>query len=194
VDGTCLDWAPTRAPILTLPHGGRGWEYRGSQLGNYVSKAKELVAALTMGRMTSVQGDRVVRAPIFVADEQDPQSSSDVHEVRMADLLADIADKTYDDTRRVDEYQDGGSVTTLEVLPIFELPEVIESIIITAPAGAVTLQLGNRSWALTIPAAGILVISPIAIRLNRHDRRVLTSASAVAMSLELMGYADVSTK
>jgi hypothetical protein len=149
-----------------------------------------------MGRITGVRGDRPIFGPTFVADEQQPpdQEFVDNANLRMLDLLADVADKTYDDTRRVDEYQDGGSVTIIEVLPVFELPEVITSIIIIAPAGAVTLQLGNRIWALTVQAQGYLVMANIGIRLNRHDRRILTCASAQAMSLELMGYADVSTR
>lgn len=95
----------------------------------------------------------------------------------------------------VDEYVPGGTgvATTaqLTVPPDYEFaPEKIESIIIVGPAGAITLTLGDRSWPLTIPASGILVIAPVAILLSRTDIRQVSAAAPGNYSLELMGIAD----
>lgn len=92
----------------------------------------------------------------------------------------------------VDEYNPSGASTAqLTVSPNYEFaPEKIEAIIIVGPAGNITLQLGDRTWPLTIPAAGILVIAPVAILLGRQDIRQITAAAPAAYSLELMGIAD----
>jgi hypothetical protein len=108
--------------------------------------------------------------------------------------LGDFARQVENRARVVDEYQVQSSVaaseSTVTVQPIYDLvPEKIESIIITGPAGAVTLQLGDRFWNLTIPATGIIVIAPVAVLLNRNDIRQLSGAPG-SYSLELMGIAD----
>jgi hypothetical protein len=96
----------------------------------------------------------------------------------------------------VDEYESAAisgaaSSTGVTVLPTYEyMWEKIESIIIVGPAGTVTLQLGDRIWALTIPASGILVIAPVGVRLSRADARILTAGTPGAYSLELCGIAD----
>jgi hypothetical protein len=54
-----------------------------------------------------------------------------------------------------------------------------------------TLQLGGRNWPLSLPQTGILVISPVAIRLNQDDLRQISSPVAGPWNLELMGHADV---
>lgn len=59
----------------------------------------------------------------------------------------------------------------------------------TSP-NTMVLQLGDRVWNLTMPASGILTISPIAVMLNRSDLRQLTVTSPGEYTLELMGYAD----
>jgi len=96
----------------------------------------------------------------------------------------------------VDEYNSAaitgaGSSASVSVQPTYELmPEKIEGIIVTGPTGAITLTLGDRIWSLTIPASGILVIAPIAIRLGRTDVRQLTSGTPGTYTLELMGIGD----
>lgn len=96
----------------------------------------------------------------------------------------------------VDEYNSAGvsgaaSSASITVQPTYEyMPEKITSIIVTGPAGVVSLKLGDRIWPLTIPATGILVIAPLALMLGRSDDRILTPAVPGTYSLELMGYAD----
>lgn len=106
-----------------------------------------------------------------------------------------IRRKIADITRPVDEYVSqtllGSSESFLEVLPQFDtLNERIESVIVTGPAGLVTVQVGDREWSLTIPASGILVIAPVSLLLARNDRRTVTSATPGNYGLELMGWAD----
>lgn len=96
----------------------------------------------------------------------------------------------------VDEYNSAaitgaGSSASVTVSPTYEfMAEKIESIIVTGPAGVITLQLGDRLWTVTIPAIGFIVIAPVAILLGRSDARILTAASAGVYSLELCGVAD----
>jgi len=52
------------------------------------------------------------------------------------------------------------------------------------------LQLGKRSWQLLLPETGILLISPIQVKLGRSDQRNLIASVAGDWSLELMGYAE----
>jgi hypothetical protein len=106
--------------------------------------------------------------------------------------LARIAD---DRSRPVDEYRtqtltpDAELVVTVQ--PQYDqISERIESVIVTGPAGAVTIQLGDRTWLVTIPATGVLVIAPVSLLLSRNDYRQLTSATPGDYSLELMGWAD----
>jgi len=113
---------------------------------------------------------------------------------RMAGMLSDMRRIAEDRSRPVDEYiaqtLTAASVTALQVPPQFEIPERIESVLITGPTGACSLQLGDRNWALTIPVSGVLLISPVSLLLNRNDNRILSSATPGAYFLELMGWAD----
>jgi len=53
-----------------------------------------------------------------------------------------------------------------------------------------TLRLGGRTWSLSLPQTGVLVIAPVGILLDRTDERNLTSVFSGDWSLELIGYAD----
>lgn len=114
----------------------------------------------------------------------------------MAEQLASIARAAENRANIVDEYNSAavsgaGSSAVIEVFPTYEyMPEKIESIVITGPTGAVTLQLGDRIWQLSIPATGILTIGYVGLILGRGDRRILTPAAAGTYTLELMGIAD----
>jgi hypothetical protein len=115
--------------------------------------------------------------------------------LKLHEQMQNLARMADDRSREVDEYRvqtlTPDSELTVSVQPQYDLmPERIESIIVTGPAGAVTLQLGDRTWALTIPATGILVIAPVSLILGRNDYRILTSATPGDFSLELMGWAD----
>jgi len=96
----------------------------------------------------------------------------------------------------VDEYNSAAisgaaSSVSVTVQPTYDfMPEKITSVIVTGPTGVVSLKLGDRIWALTIPATGILVIAPLALLLGRSDDRILTPAAPGVYTLELMGYAD----
>lgn len=115
---------------------------------------------------------------------------------RLQEALGEVARQTENRGHLVDEYNTAGisgaaTESTLSLQPTYELmPEKIESIIVTGPAGAVTLTLGDRIWAVTIPASGILVISPIAIILGRSDVRQLVAQTPGQYGLELMGVSD----
>lgn len=54
-----------------------------------------------------------------------------------------------------------------------------------------TLQLGDRTWNLSLPPTGILTIAPVKLFLGRNSNRVLSSPVAGDWGLELMGRADV---
>jgi hypothetical protein len=116
---------------------------------------------------------------------------------RIRSVLGGLARQLEDTTRPVDEYQVNAvyseleSLSTLEVLPQFEISERIESIVATGPpATTFNLQLGDRYWDLVTDASGKVVIAPISMLLNRNDRRILTSTTAGDWTLELMGNAD----
>jgi hypothetical protein len=53
-----------------------------------------------------------------------------------------------------------------------------------------TLKLGKRAWNLLLPASGVLVIAPVAIKLSRSDDRYLIAPTPGDWSMELMGYAE----
>jgi hypothetical protein len=115
---------------------------------------------------------------------------------QLAEQLEIIARLTENRANRVDEYNTAaitgaGSSASVTVQPTYEyMPELIESIIVTGVPGNITLQLGDRVWALTIPASGLLVIAPVRLLLSRTDNRILTPAAAGVFTLELMGIAD----
>lgn len=115
--------------------------------------------------------------------------------LKMHEQLQNLARQADDRSRLVDEYRTqtlvADSELTITVQPQFDfMPERIESVLVTGPAGAVTLQLGDRFWSLVIPASGLLVIAPVSFLLNRNDYRTLTSATPGDYGLELMGWAD----
>lgn len=115
---------------------------------------------------------------------------------KFGEQLQTIARAAENRANVVDEYNSAavtgaGSSASVTVFPTYEyMPEKIESIIITGPTGLINLQLGDRLWALTIPATGILVIAPLALILGRSDPRILTPVAAGVFTLELMGVAD----
>lgn len=114
--------------------------------------------------------------------------------VHLRNELANVVKLIQDHSLPFDEYQPQslipGSEMTINLLPSFEQPERVEKILITGPAGAVTVQLGDRVWNLTIPAAGYILIAPVAIFLGRDDIRQLTAVAAGNYTLELMGFRD----
>lgn len=113
-----------------------------------------------------------------------------------AEQMANLARSVENRADIVDEYNSAavtgaGSSAVVEVFPTYEyMPEKIESILITGPAGAVTLQLGDRIWQLSIPATGFLLIGYCGVVIGRGDRRILTPAASGVYTLELMGIAD----
>lgn len=119
--------------------------------------------------------------------------------IHLRNQVEKIARMVVDQSKRVDEYQvqtltieaDATVTNPLEVLPVFEVGEIIESIIVTGPAGAFTLQLGDRVWNLVMPASQFFFIgAPMGMMLSRNDRRLLSSSVAGEWTLELMGRAD----
>jgi hypothetical protein len=114
--------------------------------------------------------------------------------IHLRNQLDNLAQQIANKSRPFDEYlpqtPQNISVTSVTLQPAFESTERVETIIITGPAGAVTLQLGDRFWQLTIPASGFLILSPVKVILERSDNRILTSATPGNYTLELMGYAD----
>jgi hypothetical protein len=83
-----------------------------------------------MGRITGVRGDTVVREPSVVGD-QNGTSAEHAQEI-LANELVNLAAKTFDTSRPVDEYQSVTSALTLEVLPEYEMDELIEAIVVVA--------------------------------------------------------------
>jgi hypothetical protein len=128
--------------------------------------------------------------------EETSEEFAELNAKRLADALDTLARVVENRGSPVDEYNSAaitgaGSSASLTVQPTYEyMPEKIEAIIITGPVGSINLQLGDRLWALTIPASGILVIAPIAIMLGRSDARILTSGTPGPYTLELCGIAD----
>lgn len=147
-----------------------------------------------MGRITGVRGDVVVRETPFVVDDDGPISPEFIRAAtaRIYGELDNIARMTFDSSRRVDEYQTVlGNITQLEVLPDYEMSEIIYAIIIGAPPFSVCqLQLGNRYLQITLDATGLRIISNVGFQLDRHDRRVLTIiGSSLVSSLVASGAA-----
>jgi hypothetical protein len=128
--------------------------------------------------------------------EKEPLAFEEIGAKQLAEQLTIIARAAENRANPVDEYNSAaitgaGSAAAVTVSPTYEyMPEKIEAIIVTGPTGAITLQLGDRLWQLSIPASGILVISPLALMLGRGDTRSLSSATPGTYTLELMGIAD----
>lgn len=116
--------------------------------------------------------------------------------LKMKEQISQLAKMAEDNSRPVDEYLSQtlvpDSVTQLTIPPQWEVGELIQSVVITGPTATpqFTLQLGDRTWNLTLPASGILVIAPIRLLLGRSDNRVLTSPTAGQWTVELMGICD----
>jgi hypothetical protein len=150
-----------------------------------------------MGRITGVRGDTVVREPDLVGDQA--QSSADTANELLVNELVNLSSKTFDESRPVDEYQSLAAATAVEVLPEYEMDELIECIIIvstrsdfkTPTLNTLTLQLGNRTWTFTASEDGLVLINGMRMRLSRHDRRYLTQSVSGPLSLELTGHADM---
>jgi hypothetical protein len=139
------------------------------------------------------------RQPVDYRTADAEQESETFEQLGLRDLreeLKNIARKIENVGNPVDEYNSAsvsgaGSSAVLTVQPTYEfMPEKITAIIVTGPTGVIKLQLGDRIWSLTIPAAGILVIAPVAIMLSRTDDRILTPQTPGAYTLELCGIAD----
>jgi hypothetical protein len=139
------------------------------------------------------------RQPEKVRTDDEEQVSTKFEKLgaeQLLEQLVTVARAAENRGNPVDEYNSAGvsgagSSASVTVQPTYEyMPEKIETVIVTGPTGAITLQLGDRIWALTIPASGILIIGPMALLLGRSDARILTPASAGVYTLELMGIAD----
>lgn len=134
--------------------------------------------------------------PIQVPDvEKEPGKYIALALVRIHQTLAKLPVMIEDHAKPFDEYNNQTlapeAETQLTLQPQWEVTEKVESIMITGPAGTVTLQLGDRVWPLTIPAAGFIFIgAPLAIYLGRDDLRILTAQTPGEYTLELMGHCD----
>lgn len=133
-----------------------------------------------------------------VPDEETGPSAAYIHSAvtNMMENLRGIRRVLDDRTRPVDEYQPGGSSNSenvVEVLPQFDtgMAERIESVFYWGPPAATgTLQIGDITFAITIPARGWDVIAPVSFLLNRSDRRIMTLGTPGNMGMRLMGWAD----
>lgn len=83
-----------------------------------------------MGRITGIRGDTVVREPDMV--DSHPGTSEEHAQEILVNELINLAAKTFDTSRPVDEYQSVSSALTLEVLPEYEMDELIEAVVIVA--------------------------------------------------------------
>lgn len=114
--------------------------------------------------------------------------------VHLRNAFSKVPEMLEDNSRPVDQYRPqtltGDSESTLTLQPQWETPELIRAVLITGPAGQITLQLGMRVWNLTIPATGFILISPLWMQLTRTDQRILTAQTPGQYTLELMGHAD----
>lgn len=126
--------------------------------------------------------------------EQEPLRYLALALVHLRNEISKLPAMIEDHSRPVDEYRPQelvpDSELTMTLQPQWETEERITSIIVTGPAGSIALQLGDRTWNLTIPATGILVIGPISLFLSRSDARILTAQTPGQYTLELMGYCD----
>jgi hypothetical protein len=126
--------------------------------------------------------------------EQAPLKYMALALTHLHEQIASLAKMAQDNSRPVDEYTPQTLSTEAESLiyvqPDWDMDELIESVVIVGPPGNVQLQLGDRTWPLTIPATGFIVIAPIAMRLSRSDNRFLTASAAGNYTVELMGHAD----
>ncbi|MFZ0227396.1 MAG: hypothetical protein WAL41_10725 [Mycobacterium sp.] len=140
-----------------------------------------------MGRITGTRGDVVIREPDVVGEGND-----DVPNSILANQLNNLAAKTVDKSRPVDEYQSkvpGGS--TLEILPEYELDEIIDSIVlIGTPTDTVAMQIGNFFATITLPTSGVVSLQGLGWRIQRNDRRLFTPTSDT-LAVRMSGHADM---
>jgi hypothetical protein len=134
--------------------------------------------------------------PTTSDEEQESRGYLELGLAAYAEQLKTLAETIENRSNLVDEYNTAAvtgaaSSASVTVQPTYEyMPEKIESIVITGPPGAISLQLGDRIWAMNIPASGILTIGYVALVLGRSDARILTPAASGVYTLELMGIAD----
>jgi hypothetical protein len=115
--------------------------------------------------------------------------------LHLRDQISTLANMTQDAGRPFDEYQPQTlaveAETAISVQPTYEVSERVESIIVTGPpAAAITLELGDRTWPLVIPATGIISMNGLAIQLGRSDVRQIIATVPGQYTIELMGHAD----
>lgn len=150
--------------------------------------------------MSPVTGDKTAGQSVRVADI-DPQPDRAFLLAAWAKIGAELHDlsvQLFDHSHPFDESQ-YGFASSVECLPEYESNEMVQSILIVAPplnagasaANTVTLQLGGRIMPLTMPATGYIHLDGVGMRLDRNDRRILTSVNPGYLLLELSGYADV---
>jgi hypothetical protein len=85
-----------------------------------------------VGRISTATDDTVVRQPAVVGNQ--PTTSQDHAQELLQNELVNLAAKVFDESRPVDEYQSVSSALTLEVLPEYEMDELIEAILIIGNA------------------------------------------------------------
>lgn len=121
-----------------------------------------------MGRITGVRGDTVIREPDMV--DSHPGTSEEHAQEILANELINLAAKTFDTSRPVDEYQSVSSATTLEVLPEYEMDELIESIVVVA----------NPFVSGPVPSQPAIPASTVAQQnVNTYPVTVVISAGAI---------------
>lgn len=140
-----------------------------------------------------------VNERITVPDAETMVSPEYVHNVvtQVLTQLKGLRRVVEDVTRPVDEYVPSGASNAesgIEVLPTFDeqIAERITSIFIWGtPAATGTIQLGDMTFAVVIPARGWDVIAPVSFLLNRSDRRLMSLTGPPGnMGMRLMGWAD----
>ena len=142
-------------------------------------------------------GEEHLRQPskVGVPDiEQEPLKYIALALVHLRNAFTKVPKMLDDMSRPVDEYRvqtlAPDSESNIILHPQFETTELIRAILITGPTGAITVQLGNRVWNLTIPASQFILISPLWLQIGRDEPRVLTAQTPGDYTLELMGHAD----
>ena len=141
---------------------------------------------------------RDTNAPIRAADEETFSAEFVATGLlHLREALSELARRIENQAHPVDEYNTvpltgAATESVLNLLPTYEyMPEKIISILVAGPpASVVTLILGDRQFPVTIPAAGILPIGPVAMMLGRSDPRQLVASTPGTYFLELMGFAD----
>jgi hypothetical protein len=109
-----------------------------------------------VGRISTATDDTVVRQPAVVGNQ--PTTSQDHAQEILQNELVNLAAKVFDSSRPVDEYQSVTGATQLEVLPEYEMDELIESITIVANP----TQAGPANPVPTTPNSGSVLASGVA--------------------------------